>query len=398
MVLVDALRHDQVTKELTPFLWQLVQRGSHTAVEEIFAGQLRPAFFAGLYPNESGIGHLFCYDPKRTPFGLARHIPFFVDHIPRVGWWIRRFLNARARATEAARGHRGSASYCYLAEVPIRRLAYFAFSEQTMPWENNAFPEPGLLQLLSQNRRSWLHLGYPVVDQRTIPLTRAALGRLRPTHQFAFLHFAELDWAGHSHGPFSKQAASALRAIDDALKALWQRAEDLWGRPYLLAFGDHGMVEVSETVDVRDALERLPVQHGKDYVVFLDSTVARFWFLSEWARECITDSLGRLRGGHWLSAMELKALRVDRSPRENGEAFWLTDEGSVIMPSYFQRTAVPKGMHGYHPTVRANWGALVTSSPLVWGDDSVPLVGVFHTAADVLKLAVAGENDSTESP
>ena len=42
MVLIDALRHDQVTAELTPFLWQMALRGSRTAVEEVFAGQLRP--------------------------------------------------------------------------------------------------------------------------------------------------------------------------------------------------------------------------------------------------------------------------------------------------------------------------------------------------------------------
>jgi hypothetical protein len=37
MVLVDALRHDQVTKEMTPFLWGMAERGSQTAVEETCA-------------------------------------------------------------------------------------------------------------------------------------------------------------------------------------------------------------------------------------------------------------------------------------------------------------------------------------------------------------------------
>lgn len=386
MVLIDALRHDQVTKELTPFLWQMAQRGSRTAVEEVFAGQLRPAFFAGLYPNESGIGHLFCYDPKKSPFGLARYVPSFVERIPRLAWWARRLLRERAIAVEATRGHRGSATYCYLAEIPVERLRYFGFSERAMPWEKHAFPKPGLLQMLSHRKASWLHLGYPVVDQRTRPLTQAALSRLRSAHQFAFLHYSELDWAGHAHGPLSARAAEALRVIDGALKALWERANHLWANPCLLAFGDHGMVEISGTVNVYGTLARLPVRHGKDYVVFLDSTVARFWFFSDRARASINETLDQLPGGHWLADDELRALHVEHAPEENGEAFWLTDEGIIIIPSYFQRNEVPKGMHGYHPNVRANWGAQVSSTPMVWSGESVPLTEVFQTASTLLNL------------
>jgi hypothetical protein len=397
MVLVDALRHDQVTKELTPFLWQTAERGSRTAVREVFAGQLRPAFFAGLYPNDSGVGHLFSYDPEESPFAFARYIPPFVERVPRLSWWIRRLLRARAGAVEARRGHRGSASYCYLAEIPIERLRFFGFSERFMPWEKQALPKPGLLQMLSEHSMPWLHLGYPVVDQRTRPLTQAALSRLRPGHRFIFLHYAELDWAGHTYGPFSTQAAEALRSIDDALAALWQRVKRVWTNPFLLVFGDHGMVEVSNTVNVYEALARLPVRHGKDYVVFLDSTVARFWFFSERARSRITQRLHQLQGGRWLPETELQALHVERAPAANGEAFWLTDEGVVIMPSYFQQTEVPKGMHGYHPSVEANWGAQVTSSSLSWSGESVPLVDVFHTASTLLDF-VSRQDGAEECP
>jgi hypothetical protein len=393
MVLIDALRHDQVTERLTPFLWRMAMDGSRRPVEEVFAGQLRPAFFAGLYPNQSGIGHLFCYDADGSPFRWARYVPQFVDRVPRLAWWVRRFLQARAKATEAARGHRGSSSYCYLAEIPIVWLRFFGFSERAMPWEKNTFPRPGLLQMLSGSGASWLHLGYPVVDQRTKPLTQAAVHRVRPVHRFVFLHYSELDWAGHAHGPHSDQA----RGIDDGLKAVWEHVKKMWANPQLLAFGDHGMVETTGTVNIENALANLPVRAGKEYVVFLDSTVARLWFFSDRARTRVTEALNQVQGGHWLSPEELRALHLDNGPVRNGEAFWLTDEGIVIMPSYFQRGQVPKGMHGYHPSVRANWGAQVTSRPLADGNESVPLVQVFHDAARMLGLATP-ENGSPESP
>ncbi len=319
MVLVDALRYDQVTEKLTPFLWEAGRSGCRAATKEIFAGQLRSAFFAGLYPNESGVGHLFCYDPENSPFGFARHLPGFLDQVPRLSYWTRRFVHTGAKAREAAKGHRGSTSYCYLAEIPLDRLPFFAFSEKTLPWEKDAFPTRGLLQTLSDNRIPWLHLGYPVVDQRTYELTNAALTRIREPYRFLFLHYAELDWAGHTSGPFSQEALKALAKIDSALKQIWDRVCSIWKNPQLLVFGDHGMVEITSRVDLLKALEELPLKHGKDYVVFLDSTVARFWFLRPRARETIIDRLEKLNGGRWLFAEDKKELHLDGAPRENGE-------------------------------------------------------------------------------
>ncbi len=388
MVLVYALRHDDVAPGRTPFLWEVARGGSRGATQEIFAGQLRPAFFAGLYPNESGVGHLFCYDPASSPFRLARLAPSWVDRSARLSFWARRAIEASARRVEARRGHRGSASACTLAEIPTTRLPSFAFSERHLPWEDRASPRPGLLSILSALRLPWLHLGYPVIDQRTSFLTEAALSRMRASHRFVFLHYAQLDWAGHTHGPHGPEASAALEAIDRSLEAIWRHAQALWAEPRLLVFGDHGMVPVRAHVNVEQALDELPLRVGKDYVVFLDSTVARFWFHAERARALIVDRLEGLPHGHWLTASDLEALHLDGGKRENGEAFWLLDEGVVIMPSYFQRKVPPLGMHGYHPSVEANWGGLVTNDP--YGPSGpIPLTDVFRLAFRLLGLESA---------
>lgn len=389
MVLVDALRHDKVRPEHAPFLAEVAAAGSAGATQEVFAGQLRPAFMAGLFPNESGVGHLFCYDPANSPFKAARFLPGIFDRWTPLSWRVRRALTAMACRAEARRGHRGSASYCYLAEIPLRRLSLFAFSETDLPWEDRAQPRPGLLSILSAHCRPWLHLGYPVVDQRTSVLTAAALSRIRASHSFVFLHYAELDWAGHEHGPHSPEVHRALRAIDEGLESVWRHARSLWPDAKLLVFGDHGMVEVRGEVNVEAALGELPLRHGRDYVVFLDSTVARFWFLREPARARITERLEALPGGRWLSPGDFDELHLRGGRRENGEAFWVVDEGTVIMPSYFQRGIRPAGMHGYHPSVSDNWGAFITSDGS-GPEGAVPLTEVFPVARAMLGLGSSG--------
>ncbi len=386
MVLIDALRHDQVTPERTPFLWHMSQRGTRLATQEVFAGQLRPAFFAGLYPNQSGVGHLFCYDPENSPFRGAELVPPLLERSRRLSWRIRRRIAETAKKREIKRGHRGSASYCYLAEIPTRLLPYFAFSETPLPWEQNCFPRPGLLQILTHQSIPWLHLGYPVVDQRTAPLTEAVLTRMRPAHRFLFFHYAELDWAGHTHGPSSPQAYDALARIDGDLELIWDKASSLFAKPRLLAFGDHGMVEVTKSVDVESALLGLSAKQGSDYCVFLDSTVARFWFHQQHAEQEILARFAQLPGGRWLSMEEMKELHVAGGLRENGEAFWLVDPGTVILPCYFQRTHKPAGMHGYHPSVRDNWGAVVSSEDLHRTDQVISLTEIFSIALDLLGL------------
>jgi len=122
--------------------------------------------------------------------------------------------------------------------------------------------------------------------------------------------------------------------------------------------------------------------------VFLDSTVARFWFLRPRARGRVLDRLEELKGGRWLTAEDKKELHLDGAPRENGEEFWLLEPGSVIIPSYFQRVDPPKGMHGYHPSVRENWGALLTSTPVSIKTEAVSLVRVFDTALGLLGIEV----------
>lgn len=385
MVLVDALRHDALGPEATPFLWEVAGVGSRGATQEIFAGQLRPAFFAGQWPNESGIGHLFCFDPRNSPFRVARWVPGWVDSLPRVAWWVRRAILTHAKRVEAARGHRASSAYCYLAEIPTRRLGFFAFSETRMPWEDPPVAKPGLLPLLSAHGMPWLHLGYPVADQRTQPLTEAALSRMRPAHRFVFLHYAELDWAGHTWGVGSSEWNRALLAIDASIRRVWSRALQLWDEPKLLVFADHGMVDVTGEVDVERVVDALGLRYGKDYVVFLDSTVARFWFFSPRARRLVEDALGSTSGGRWLNHTDLVRLHLEGGDPRNGEAFWVVEAGKVIMPSYFHRLRRPRGMHGYLPEVEENWGVLV-SSDAAGPRTAVPLTEVFPLATTMLGL------------
>ena len=87
-----------------------------------------------------------------------------------------------------------------------------------------------------------------------------------------------------------------------------------------------------------------------DYLVVYDSTMARFWFFNEKAREAIHDRLQNLPCGQIMPDEELYRLGVMFSDRRFGELIFVLHPGWLLSQSDFNGKGwMPNGMHGYHP-------------------------------------------------
>jgi hypothetical protein len=388
-VLVDGLRHDYLNQKDAPFLWQLEQQDLSGCVRESFAGQLRPAFLAGLYPNRSGIGHLFCYDPDNSPFRAARYVPAWAADLPRLGPRLRNWVVQRARTLETARGHDASSRYAYAAEIPWSSLPQFAFSEKHAPTNPDVYPSPSLFDLLREARMEWLYIGYPYDNQETDSILASFHSRWRGSERLVFLHFAELDWCGHL-GPDSPARRCALRHIDYALSEVYRSMSSAGTPLQVLVFGDHGMAEVYEIVNVLPALAEINPGAGRRYSLFLDSTVARFWFHDAGAREAVEGALQAVRPGRVLDELALERYGLDGAPRELGELFFVVPAGTVLFPNFFQVTTPPRGMHGYLPEEVENWGRVLVRAQGLRGrlPRPVDLVDIFPVMVTLLGLKV----------
>jgi DNA-binding CsgD family transcriptional regulator len=81
----------------------------------------------------------------------------------------------------------------------------------------------------------------------------------------------------------------------------------------LYIFGDHGMANCSEFIDLRRRIEKLDVRMGRDYAVVYDSTMARFWAWNERARQRLTEALTDHPCGQLLDREELTRLGVEET-------------------------------------------------------------------------------------
>jgi hypothetical protein len=113
-------------------------------------------------------------------------------------------------------------------------------------------------------------------------------------------------------------------------------------------------------LDLQAQIESLPVKMEKDYAVVYDSTMARFWFLNDRAREAITSCLKAIPQGRILSEADLEELHCLFPDRYFGELIFLVQEGVLIVPSHMGERPI-RAMHGYHPREKHSYAALLSN-------------------------------------
>jgi predicted AlkP superfamily pyrophosphatase or phosphodiesterase len=125
----------------------------------------------------------------------------------------------------------------------------------------------------------------------------------------------------------------------------------------LFLISDHGMTTLAGTEDVKAKIENLGLAFGRDYAAVYDSTMARFWYFDEGARERILAALQEVPRSRVLEEEYLRKHGVWFEDNMFGETILLMDPGVQIEPCDMGRKALP-GMHGFapeHPDSMAAW-------------------------------------------
>ena len=371
LLLVDALRPDYV--ERAPFLKKLAASSATGALRECFGFVPRAAYFGGLNAAQYGFTNMYCFDPAHSPFTMARALPSCQG-----GAAVEAQLGIRQVLEESARDRVPpfAKSYVSTAEIPLPCLPFFDLVEKRAPWDQQVGYE-SLFAILDEQRIPWYQCSWPetnkLQDRSDEGILRQVLEDLRPEHRFAYVHFQELDGTGHAYGPHSAQMQRCLAATDSRCQRLIETLRQRYQELNVVLFGDHGMVNVTRTLDVWTALEGTGLKFGIDYAFFLDSTMARFWFFHARARTQVQSALKILSGGHWLSRADMEKHGIAGCDRRNGEMIFLADPGVLLFPNFFQGHGEPiKGMHGYDPDCPDNLGYFLlhrTSEPGLSGSN-----------------------------
>lgn len=351
-VLIDALGWTYVEND--PFLQDLLPFRQPLRTVLGFSSGAIPTILTGVFPSQNGHWNLFYYDPKTSPFRWLKYFSFvpnfILDH--RVSRKILKEMGRRVL------GLGPSFEPC----VNPHLLRWFNWVEK-----KNIYGPKGIsgaqsiFDTLDQQSTPYKVYSYHTLkDEQILELAKKDLRAGEA--DFFFIYLSEMDEFLHHHCGHTDQIEQKLRWYEGQLRDLYRIAAELDPDFETAVFSDHGMTPVQKDYDLVREIDSLGFQMPQDYVAVYDSTMARFWFFDEKAREIISAELRSKTCGRLITDAEQEKLGIFFPDRKYGELIFLLEPGYILAHSDFNGPRwSPTGMHGYDPSDRYSDAIFLTN-------------------------------------
>ncbi|HEX5131864.1 MAG TPA: alkaline phosphatase family protein, partial [Candidatus Krumholzibacteria bacterium] len=311
-----------------------------------------PSLLSGARPVEHGSWSMFRRADNGGSFRFTRGVPVLPHALEwRARPYVRRLVDRGGKVR----------AYYDLYEIPLHLLHRFDVGQKGNPFE------PGGLSV--ETVFDWMRargIRYHLWDYRTAEEQnlRDAEAALTDAPDVLFVYTAELDALMHRVGIFHDDVRARLRRYMEFMTSMRDAAARTGVALKTVVLSDHGMTDVTGTVDVWGALERAGLRAGRDYLAFFDSTMARFWGGGR-ALAVAGEAMGAR--GRRLSDDELAGLGCLFPDRSYGDTVFLAEPGTLIVPSFMGSRAIA-AMHGYHPDDRFSRGCFMTDASVAAPD------------------------------
>ncbi len=300
-----------------------------------------PTILTGKLPREHGHFSFFYYNPDACAFGAYRHL----DLLPVA---LTRRDRFRRLVSKSMQKHLGYTGYFQIYNVPFKYLPCFDYAEKRDIYAPGGI-NGGVATIFDHLHRE--DIVFHCSDWRINEKENLdSLGHDLELGEIdtAYLYLPALDGTLHMHGTHSSKVADKIAWYECKIRDILARARRNYDTVNLYVFSDHGMTDVSESCALLKRIDDTGLVFGTDYVAMYDSTMARFWFLNDVARDVIEGALHKEPRGRVLSNAELRAYGCDFPDHQYGELFFLMNPGVLICPSFMGHKAIA-GMHGYEP-------------------------------------------------
>ena len=285
--------------------------------------------------------------PHGSPFKFLRMLPQLPDVIERRARTVVRKIIARRNVIQG---------YYDLYDIPLHLLKFFDVASRQDPYLPGSMPVESLFDALCAQGTSYRLWNYRTSEEENM---RELLGAISSDDQILFFYTAELDALMHRRGIFHKQVGQKLAQYQNFIEQILDTGAAAGIDVNIHVFSDHGMIDVSQVIDLWGAVTRKGYRLGRDYLAFYDSTMARFWCDGEVAAG-ISDLLAECGWGRMLQQEELVRLGCFFEDSAYGNNIFLLSPGLMIVPS-FMGTYRVASMHGYDPADRFSKGCILSN-------------------------------------
>ena len=339
-VLIDALGWKYL--ESREFLGDVLPYRAPLKTVLGFSSGAIPTILTGTPPSVTGHWNLFYYDPQGSPFRWLRLFQFLPNKVLD-NRYTRKILKELGRRVLGM----GPLFDCAVSPALLDKFNYI---------EKHSIYGPGGIEGSSSifdklQQRGIKQRIYSYHDLTDAQILERSIQDIRAREaSFYFLYLSEMDMFLHMHCNEPEQIERRLKFYDENLRKVLAAAREIDANSTMTVISDHGMTPIENRYDLLETITGLGLKMPQDYLVVYDSTMARFWFFNEAARDKVEECLANLPCGRIVPESELRQLGVFFEDRRFGETVFLLHPAWIVSKSDFNGSGwSPKGMHGYHP-------------------------------------------------
>ncbi|MHC4579938.1 MAG: alkaline phosphatase family protein [Planctomycetota bacterium] len=374
ILLLDGFRWDYLNSADTPFLCQAKNQG--VCVERLattFGFTQSRAIFAGSNRLGSESFSLFAFDPANSTFDFVRTDPRIKTFAKANHWWhslhrlpfgrglARRFEDRFQKRSSSFRNEvvdqaRRKIPYAFAGHIPFAVLNHLRINYTgAKVHEPDGLPYESIFDCLREASVKFAYLMHPEINCDDDRVVEEIINSIcSKESQVIFAQLSEADSVVHTCGPSSNLRRKVVGEIERKIRIL---ADALPEDVVWVVFGDHGMTDIDKRIDAPLLLSsvesRKGARLGRDYLLFLDATIARFCAISDLGRTFlgeVAQDEGLCSSGEFLDEKKLLQMGVTGNWREIADLIWLANNGAILDPNYLDGDASGMcGMHGYSP-------------------------------------------------
>ena len=314
-----------------------------------------PTILSGKTPSEHGHLGLFRFTKNDSPFKKLSRLAWLFK--PESLWNRGRVRHHLSKLIKKLYGFTG---YFQLYRMPIWKLKFVDYCEkQDLFIAHGMMPFDNLYDSLSKMNIPFHISDWHLSDTENFSAAEQAVAIGK---KFLFVYTASFDGMLHNQVNDFQAVKKRLEAMKVQIKSLYDKAHEHAESVHFTIISDHGMTPLTKTVDIMSAIEKTGLVFGDDYGACYDSTMARFYYLTDKSKDIIEKTMCQYPG-HFLTIEEEKHYGIYREDRLFGDVIFLLDAGIQIVPSDMGDKPL-NGMHGFIPEDIHSAAAVIADAPI----------------------------------
>ncbi|MCP3967879.1 MAG: hypothetical protein GY750_19615 [Lentisphaerae bacterium] len=355
VIFIDALGWEIVNK--FGFCDTLLPYRNKVKMQYGYSSTAIPTILTGKPPIAHKHLSFYYYNPENSPFKIFKYLPF--KYLPSCifdRWRVRHMLS------KTLKRFLGYTGYFELYSMPYDRLHFFDYIEKKDIFiPGGLLPVRNLADELQMANKKYRISNWRLQADENIASMKNAMNRKKI--EFGFLYIADLDGFLHMNICNDNKVASEIKRYEKIVEGMVDSASKNYDDYTVTVISDHGMTPLEKCVDLKAAIEDTGLDFGHDYIATYDSTMARFWFLENRARQIILYTLSQIPEGHTLSKPEKVKYGINFTDQMYGEEIFLLNSGNQIIPSDMGKNPLP-GMHGFSPEDKHSYASCMSTHQL----------------------------------